>query len=68
MGQSSKAQTKYAGQFANNQISGFGVYVWPDGSVYTGEWKNGRMEGKGKYISSSGNLYDGSWLNNMRHG
>ena len=34
--------------------SGFGVYIWEDGSKYTGEWKDNVLHGKGTYVDEHG--------------
>jgi hypothetical protein len=35
----------YTGQFKNNEISGMGKYVWPDGKMYEGYWEKNKMHG-----------------------
>ena len=39
---------RYEGEFVNNNMGGFGVYVWgSEGSVYRGQWSNSMMQGCG---------------------
>ncbi|MFN9910870.1 MAG: phosphatidylinositol kinase, partial [bacterium] len=33
------------GDWKDNAITGFGIYIWSDGRVYVGEWKNNMMHG-----------------------
>lgn len=40
-------ESKYTGDFFNNNIEGEGVYEWADGRMFEGEWKNNKMHGKG---------------------
>eukprot|EP00798_Chlamydomonas_sp_ICE-L_P022703 gene22703-29859_t len=40
----------YEGEFDNNRMQGYGVYIWNDGSLYRGEWHGGMMHGCGAKI------------------
>ena len=42
--------TLYNGDFENNEIHGFGTYVWGDLRTYEGNWVDGLMHGRGIYI------------------
>jgi hypothetical protein len=35
------------GNWKDNKINGFGVYVWSDGRQYKGDWLNNQMHGEG---------------------
>ena len=37
--------SKYVGEFANNEISGYGEYYWVDLKIYKGYWLNNKMNG-----------------------
>jgi len=38
--------SKYVGDFLDNEISGFGEYMWADGKTYKGDWKSNKMNGR----------------------
>lgn len=48
--------------------TGFGVYVWNDGSRYEGNFKNGERNGEGIYYYTKGGKYIGNQVNGKRHG
>ena len=41
--------SSYEGDFRNNDIEGFGTYIWGDGRKYVGLWKDNKMDGKGEF-------------------
>lgn len=53
--------SRYVGQWADNKISGHGVYTWLDGRKYDGEWLNNNMHGKGVYTWKDGRRYEGEY-------
>ena len=38
----------YRGNLVESQISGYGVFKWPDGRHYIGDFVNAQMHGHGK--------------------
>lgn len=58
----------YTGSFVNDQISGSGVYVYPNGSKYVGNSNNGKFEGYGEYFYTNGDIYKGNWISGERNG
>lgn len=58
----------YSGEFHDNNINGYGEYVYHDGHVYKGEWVCGLYEGAGTYIHPSGTKYEGGWRGGYEHG
>jgi len=38
---------------------GYGIHVWPDGSMYEGMWLRNKANGKGKLMLSDGDIYQG---------
>jgi len=66
--------TKYAGQFLNGEITGFGVKQFNDGRVYQGEFLEGEMHGQGvlmynpKRKGETDDTYEGQFHLNMRQG
>ena len=58
----------YTGSFVNDQISGSGVYLYPNGSKYVGNSNNGKYEGYGEYYFADGNYYVGNFSNGTYNG
>lgn len=52
----------------NNEMHGYGTFVWNDGVRYEGEWRNGNFNGHGKITYPDGRYYDGEWRDGKRHG
>lgn len=52
----------------NDELQGYHVMTWDDGSEYAGEWMDGLRHGCGKYTDREGNCYDGSWNYDLEHG
>lgn len=63
---------RYEGEFEENNMSGFGVYVWgQEGSVYRGQWRNSMMNGcgvkitkqpSGGYLAEEGKFVNDEWV------
>ena len=52
----------YDGQWANGEMSGYGVFTWPSGRVYEGEWLANKRHGQGKITDSRGRVRkEGAW-------
>lgn len=51
----------YEGNWADDMMSGQGVYSWSDGSSYDGAFWNGKLHGEGRFQWSDGSIYEGSW-------
>ena len=47
---------------------GYGVLVWPDGSLYEGYIVGDRVNGYGRLIHADGDQYEGQWCNDQAHG
>ncbi len=47
----------YQGEYSNNNLNGFGVYKYSDGSVYKGDFLNGEKHGVGVYYFANGDFY-----------
>ena len=59
----------YTGSFDDqDQRSGFGRFVFEDGSVYEGEWKNGVRNGSGKHFLQNGHTIIGNWVDDKPSG
>jgi hypothetical protein len=52
-------QNSYEGEFANGERSGFGLFMYADGSKYTGEWANNVKHGHGTFTFADGEVYTG---------
>ena len=35
----------FKGDWSNNNIEGYGEYIWADGKKYVGDWKDNKFEG-----------------------
>ena len=58
----------YVGDFVEDQRSGHGRMIYPDGGVYIGEWLNDKQNGQGVDISTSGRVLTGQWKDNRYMG
>lgn len=57
-----KDHLMYAGQWALNQIEGFGICWYPDGKLYSGNWFEGKSNGIGSlYDPLEGLVSFGHW-------
>jgi hypothetical protein len=64
-----KTNDTYEGDFSNNDINGFGFYVWASNKhTYKGTFKSGKMNGKGTYTWPDGGEYYGDYINNVKEG
>ena len=58
----------YVGRFRNDKYSGFGKFIYADGSYYEGNWQDGKKQGRGKFFNSNPDpgdpeLYEGLFEN-----
>lgn len=58
----------YTGDFENDNIEGFGKYIWNNNHIYEGYFINGIMNGKGIYSWPEGSQYIGYYVNGLREG
>ena len=59
----------YDGDFANNEIDGYGKFNYIQGYYYIGRWNKGQRNGPGKLYNNNGILiYDGEWVNDRWDG
>lgn len=66
----------YRGQWQQNCISGFGLYIYKDHlntkkplcNFYLGHFKKGLRQGLGLHLYSDGSAYIGNWNANLKHG
>ncbi|KAL0485610.1 phosphatidylinositol 4-phosphate 5-kinase PIP5K [Acrasis kona] len=60
---------KYDGNWEEDEMSGVGVFTFPNGDVYDGDWKSDEPTGNGCYIwAATGDKYFGSFNNMLRSG
>jgi len=70
--QTNPDNTKYEGEWVNNQYHGRGTLWIKKGKTfvrqYVGDWVKGHMEGQGIYYYSNGEIFRGGWLKGKRFG
>nr|WP_320118861.1 DUF805 domain-containing protein [uncultured Marinifilum sp.] len=59
---------KYRGEWDEDGINGYGIWVYPDKDTYKGYFKNWEMNGKGRYTWADGGWYEGDWKNDKMTG
>ena len=59
---------EYEGEWANDLMSGYGVYKYTSGAVFSGNWRDGNQEGFGTYQFVDGSKYEGEWIAHDFHG
>ena len=47
---------------------GFGVQIWPNGSLYIGFFSRGERNYQGRLIFQNGDFYEGDWINGVANG
>lgn len=58
----------YDGEWKDDKMDGYGVYLYSNGDRYEGYWKEGMQHGKGKYTFTDGRCYEGEWQMHKMHG
>ena len=58
----------YDGEWKEDKMDGYGVYLYSNGDKYEGYWSMGSQNGKGKYIFTDGRAYEGEWKMQKMHG
>jgi hypothetical protein len=71
--QNYKVNTRYKGDWKDDEKDGFGTQIYPNGDKYEGEWKNNKREGKGTLwvMNQRKKLireYTGMWQNDKKNG
>lgn len=59
---------QYYGSWSNNDMQGYGIYIYSDGVRYDGEYLSDKKEGYGVYYWTDGRKYDGWWHKGKQHG
>lgn len=70
-GQDNELDSKYEGQWRDDQQDGHGRQNWSDGRMYEGQFKGGKFEGKGRmewHTSQGLMLYEGTYQDDLKHG
>jgi hypothetical protein len=52
---------KFAGEWRNSKMNGFGFFLWRDGRSYRGEYKDDKKNNFGIYYGPEGKRYEGFW-------
>jgi hypothetical protein len=52
----------------NEEMHGYGTYVWHSGDKYVGNWLHGERHGNGKYTWPDGTWYEGEFQNGDLNG
>ena len=58
----------YDGEWKEDTMDGYGVYLYSNGDKYEGFWSMGSQNGKGKYTFTDGRAYEGEWKMQKMHG
>ena len=58
----------YDGEWKDDKMDGYGVYLYSNGDKYEGYWSMGNQNGNGKYIFTDGRSYEGEWKMQKMHG
>ncbi|KAM3134321.1 hypothetical protein pb186bvf_013606 [Paramecium bursaria] len=58
----------YEGTWKSGLRHGFGIQMWPDGSVYEGEWYSDQAHGYGRLVGKNGEIYEGQWKEDRANG
>jgi len=59
----------YVGNYAENEKSGQGQTVTPDGSTYLGQWRDGKKDDlQGVYRWANGDRYVGAFSDDEKNG
>jgi len=58
----------YDGEWKDDKMDGYGIYLYSNGDKYEGYWTNGCQNGKGKYTFTDGTSYEGEWKMHKMHG
>jgi hypothetical protein len=53
---------------AGDTMNGYGIRVFPDGTIYAGDFLGGQRDGLGVLRWSNGHSYFGSWFEDLAHG
>jgi hypothetical protein len=60
---------RYEGSWDEDEMSGQGVFTFPNGDYYDGDWKKDEPNGTGMYVwGATGDRYVGSFQNMQRNG
>lgn len=59
---------KYYGSWLNNDMHGYGIYIYADGVRYDGQYFNDKKQGYGLYYWTDGRKYEGYWYKGKQHG
>jgi len=46
---------------STNKKEGFGIQVFPDGTIFEGFFKGGRKHGSGRLVTHAGEVLMGDW-------
>jgi hypothetical protein len=60
--------TKYIGTFIDDNMTGKGVTIFPEGDKYEGDFLKGKWHGKGTFTLTNGNKYEGDWVKGRKTG
>jgi hypothetical protein len=63
-----KINTRYEGEYSDNEKNGKGTYYYPSRSKYEGEWRDGKKHGTGVYFYSDGSRFEGEFEVGKKHG
>lgn len=59
------------GEYSDNMMDGYGVYVWKNGTIYRGQWENSMQQGcgvkitkqpNGQFLAEEGEFVNDEWV------
>jgi len=59
------------GEYSDNMMDGYGVYVWKNGTIYRGQWENSMHQGcgvkitkqsNGQFLAEEGQFVNDEWV------
>jgi MORN repeat len=62
------------GEYSDNMMDGYGVYIWKNGTIYRGQWENSMQQGcgvkitkqpNGQFLAEEGEFVNDEWVGSV---